>query len=364
MRSTILLYSNALLIAVATGKRISLNEIGKLCLFTIPRAQQRNCPEAKHVYSCRRIISSSRSAWGETDESKKPIVKGGDSIITVSKSSEKKVIYNKFKPFANFAKVASRHVGRFVGNVFSTVGLLTSVSIAIATDKDHFRRLKPTIKSLQQFFETSGIDVEVRASLNRRLFQNLIILARVQQKSMNGGDRRRFAAYPSEDIPTIPSFEESLRCAFLRFQWLNNIILHKGLKNVSRFLVARYMKYATAAYGSETIKAAEIDARGIYGSLLYPLSRKQIGAHVGLPEDDVVLSNVAYGTGHGALRHLVAVDHLNRKIILAVRGTFTLSEMVDDLVGFTSKKAVVPIVDFLIVLTGCLIFMNRTILRW
>jgi hypothetical protein len=103
--------------------------------------------------------------------------------------------------------------------------------------------------------------------------------------------------------------------------------------------VARYVKYATASYGSDMIKAAEIDARGIYSSLLYPFSRKRISGHIEVSEDDVVLSNVDYGSGHGALHHFVAVDHSNRKIVLAIRGTFTLSEMLGNLVGFTSENA-------------------------
>lgn len=97
------------------------------------------------------------------------------------------------------------------------------------------------------------------------------------------------------------------------------------------------MRYATAVYGSEMIKAAEIDANGIYDGLLYPLSTKRISEHVGIPEEDIVLSNVDYGEGHNTLRHFVAIDHKNRKIVLSIRGTFTLSEMVDDLAGFSSK---------------------------
>ena len=37
------------------------------------------------------------------------------------------------------------------------------------------------------------------------------------------------------------------------------------------------------------------------------------------------------------LRHFVAVDHANAKVVLSIRGTFSLSEMVVDVAGFSSK---------------------------
>ena len=43
------------------------------------------------------------------------------------------------------------------------------------------------------------------------------------------------------------------------------------------------------------------------------------------------------------LRHFVAVDHANKNIVLAIRGTFTISEVVVDAAGFSRKCFTVPI---------------------
>jgi len=37
------------------------------------------------------------------------------------------------------------------------------------------------------------------------------------------------------------------------------------------------------------------------------------------------------------LRHFVAVDQENKNIVLAIRGTFTISEVVVDAAGFSRK---------------------------
>ena len=47
--------------------------------------------------------------------------------------------------------------------------------------------------------------------------------------------------------------------------------------------------------------------------------------------------DVDYGNDINHLRHFVAVDHANRKVVLSVRGTFTLSEIVVDVAGFSRK---------------------------
>jgi hypothetical protein len=96
------------------------------------------------------------------------------------------------------------------------------------------------------------------------------------------------------------------------------------------------MRYATAAYGPTMITAAELDAQGIVDTRLKPSLRTRISEHVNVTEDDIVLVENDE-TKHEVLRHFVAVDHVNRKVVLAIRGTFTISEIVADVAGFSRK---------------------------
>ena len=47
--------------------------------------------------------------------------------------------------------------------------------------------------------------------------------------------------------------------------------------------------------------------------------------------------DVDYGNDINHLRHFVAVDHANKKVVLSIRGTFTLSEIVVDVAAFSRK---------------------------
>jgi transposase-like protein len=99
----------------------------------------------------------------------------------------------------------------------------------------------------------------------------------------------------------------------------------------------RYMRYSTAAYGDSMIAAAEMDVCGKFDSRLSRLTRAKISAHVGVPEEDIVLMDVDYGGDARHLRHFVAIDHKNKKVVLSIRGTFSLSEIVVDVAAFSSK---------------------------
>jgi hypothetical protein len=95
------------------------------------------------------------------------------------------------------------------------------------------------------------------------------------------------------------------------------------------------MRYATAAYGNSMIRAAEINVVGRFDNRLNQLTRTRISEHVGVPEQDIVLLDVGHDGDGNHLRHFVAVDHVNKKVVLAIRGTFSLSEVVVDIASFS-----------------------------
>lgn len=99
----------------------------------------------------------------------------------------------------------------------------------------------------------------------------------------------------------------------------------------------RYMKYSTAVYGGYMIRAAEMDVKGSFGNILSRLTVSRISEHIGIAEEDIVLMDIDYAGDSNHLRHFVAIDHANKKIVLAIRGTFSLSEVIVDVAGFSSK---------------------------
>lgn len=102
------------------------------------------------------------------------------------------------------------------------------------------------------------------------------------------------------------------------------------------------MRYATAVYGEAMIRAAELDVKGTFNNQLAPVTRARISEHTGVPEEDIVLLDVDYDGDINHLRHFVALDHENQKVVLAIRGTFSLSEVVVDVAAFSRKFGSYP----------------------
>jgi hypothetical protein len=204
-----------------------------------------------------------------------------------------------------------KSVRRRLGNVVSAMGFATSATTSIWSDRSRIRRWKNTADALRNFLNQSGIDLEISSSLNHRLLDNLIILSRVEKAALNGSDRRDLALLQNDDIARrrirIPSGSEALR----------------------------YMKYATAVYGDAMIRAAELDALGKLDANLATATSSKISAHCSIPEESIVLMDVDYSGSDNHLRHFVAVDHKVQKIVLAIRGTFSISELVVDAAGFS-----------------------------
>lgn len=126
------------------------------------------------------------------------------------------------------------------------------------------------------------------------------------------------------------------------------------------------MKYSTAAYGGKTITAAnqqqiaadqevtkiiingntgpnlvsklnlkdEISRKYWVNDPVEILNRKKISEHVGIPESDIIMF-VNPGGSTKYLRHFIALDKKNKEVILAIRGTYSFSEVLVDASGLT-----------------------------
>ncbi|GAX23143.1 hypothetical protein FisN_33Lh035 [Fistulifera solaris] len=189
---------------------------------------------------------------------------------------------------------------RGVADVFSVAGFLSSSLTNLWSDRSQFERLQPTIQAFRDYLKTTEIDMEITKALSLRLLGNILALREIQQY-LTVGDRRDEALKQSAS-KNIPTEEESYR----------------------------FMKYATAAYGNSMIRSVQIGIDGRFDSRANSMTRTLVSDHVGVPEEDIVSLDLDHDTDGYHLRHFVAVDHINKQVVLAIRGTFSFSEIVVD----------------------------------
>lgn len=66
------------------------------------------------------------------------------------------------------------------------------------------------------------------------------------------------------------------------------------------------------------------------------MTLQRVSQHVGVPAADVVVWDVEHTGSDAHLRHYVAIDHQHGEIVLSLRGTFSLAELVVDAAGFAA----------------------------
>jgi hypothetical protein len=201
-----------------------------------------------------------------------------------------------------------------VGNLISGTAFVASSVVSLLTDRRTFKdRFIEPLHALRNYLQASGVDTELSPTLNRRLAVNLCLLGRVHMHLASQEER--------EGSTTIKSM--TLRADLAQF-WQE---------------AKRYMRYATAVYGQSMIHAAQVDARGtLPGASGFSIAtREAIGRHIDVPKDDIVVMDVDYAGDCQHLRHMVVVDHKHKKVVLSIRGTFNLDEIIKDAAAFSKE---------------------------
>lgn len=201
---------------------------------------------------------------------------------------------------------ARKYAQQFFGIFFSAVGFVSSSAKSLVTNRKQFKEWKRCLEGLDIYLKDSGIHEEIGSLVNRRLLGNLIVLSRIQFDALRNRDDRDLVRVRRLHRSTLPSREEA----------------------------ALYAKYATAAYGEAMIRAAEMHSSGRIDTRYAPTDRSKIAKHVGLPGKDISVTDLDE-TESNHLRHFVAVDHARKKVVLSIRGTFNLAELVVDVAGFS-----------------------------
>lgn len=93
---------------------------------------------------------------------------------------------------------------------------------------------------------------------------------------------------------------------------------------------SRFMKYATAAYGTGMIQASLESSDNVSAKQLETV-KSAIAKHVGIKKSDIREMCVTEGGNVKLLRHFVAVDRKSHNVVLAIRGTLSVSGALIDL---------------------------------
>lgn len=98
---------------------------------------------------------------------------------------------------------------RAAADAISAFGFASSLSVGLLTAKTHFRQLKPTIEAMKLYLEDTGISQEIGKGFTSKLFDNMVILWRIQKEYRDNNDLRDLAA--KRNPGQLPNMEEASR---------------------------------------------------------------------------------------------------------------------------------------------------------
>eukprot|EP00531_Pseudo-nitzschia_arenysensis_P015125 CAMPEP_0116121206 /NCGR_PEP_ID=MMETSP0329-20121206/3575_1 /TAXON_ID=697910 /ORGANISM="Pseudo-nitzschia arenysensis, Strain B593" /LENGTH=653 /DNA_ID=CAMNT_0003615007 /DNA_START=83 /DNA_END=2042 /DNA_ORIENTATION=+ len=254
------------------------------------------------------------------------------------KEEEEKKANNHLAPLIRSQQRVTKVVRQGAGAVFSLVGFVGSSFVSLVTDRRSFEdRFEEPIRALSVYLKTTGVDIELSESLNSRLGVNLCLLGRVHMyqaeeealatilTTQNKKKRRRIGSKIVSKVLNDYSFSSSPS---------------SSSKLSSSFLeeARRYMRYATAVYGQAMMNAVEVDTKGSLDGKVGRVTKESISDHISVPVDGIKLMDVSTLEGDKShLRHMVVVDHENKKVVLSIRGTFSLEEIILDVAADTTE---------------------------
>ena len=198
----------------------------------------------------------------------------------------------RFKPPSDFASA--------IRGAFAFLFSASADLIGALINPKKMRKWLDAIGNFRAYLHVSGVGAELEESMMKpllrgRLLDNIKMLHDIQKL---------------QDNRVVRVKDDSLK---------GDMELEKG---------SAMMRFATAAYGAEMVKAS-IDREATVMEL--DDERKAIAFHTNIQPDDVKLLNVRDGGAMTTLRHYVAVDHKYKAVVLALRGTLSISGALIDM---------------------------------
>jgi hypothetical protein len=192
-------------------------------------------------------------------------------------------------------------------------GVSTSVDvIGTILDRNKMMKWLEAITEFKAYLDMSGVGDELDEAIMKPLMQGRL-LANV--KILNGVQERMYADRGRAISESSP---ESLK-----------VPLSEG---------RRFMRFATAAYGTGMIRSA-LDDEASYQDLKE--KKKAIAFHCGVDAQDIRILHGKDGDDMKVLRHFVAIDRKTKSVVLALRGTLSISGGLIDMQAMDCKSGVV-----------------------
>lgn len=207
-----------------------------------------------------------------------------------------------------FRTYVIRPVQRTAGKVFTIVGFVANFVMDFSTGGSSKEvEWKQILSDLNLYLEKTGLYDEFGTDVPKSLPRHVVVMNEIQHRHYS----RKASSSLQEGKNEIPSIQTA----------------------------QHFMRFATAVYGAEVIMSVqlELDELKFDPSKTDEISIEQaIAKHTGIDaKNDILVADVESGESTEYLRHMVVVDHAQKSVVLAVRGTFSMTGVLVDLAAFS-----------------------------
>lgn len=191
--------------------------------------------------------------------------------------------------------------------LLSGVGFMSNFVVDLVYHKTD--KWDEVLKSVDEFIQRSGLKDEMEKGVNDRFLGNLAILMQLQAHLPRRLEEAPASTPRSSPDAVLPTIE----------------------------MAQRYMKFASAVYGDDMLAAVQVEVDGTVKHKPGDTLKDDIAGHLGVKPEDVIVADMDRGGSMEYLKHMIVIDHEQKAIVLAVRGTFSLSGVVVDLAGYAAE---------------------------
>jgi hypothetical protein len=221
-------------------------------------------------------------------------------------------------------------VSAFRGAIAFTLSVSADI-ISLLFDRSKMVKWMETLTEFKAFLDSSGVASEIDESIMKPLYSGRLL----------------------DNLKILNDIQEQL---YLNRQ--SNVARTTSMDELKDYILdgKRLMRFATSAYGTEMIRSAldrEVHVHEFLGFDENDQVQKAIAFHSGIDANDICIVEVNDGGDMHLLRHFVAIDHTSRSVVLAIRGTLSVSGALVDMTGMDCKSP-----------SLCFLFLFHAFVTW
>lgn len=267
------------------------------------------------------------------------LVYQADETVDLRRNAKNTLIINGkagiHLPFRPPSDTASAFRGAMAFFISVTADLVGTIM-----DRKKMMKWFEAMSEFKAYLDMSGVGEELDEAIMKplkrgRLLDNLKILNDVQEVMY--ADRAQAINQSSPEDLKDPLLEGK---RFMRFATAGKYVY--VILNLQKILAHYFLLVLSilSAYGTEMIRSA-IDREAEYHHL--ETQTNAIAFHCGIQAQDIRILYVEDGGSMKVLRHFVAVDRETKSVVLALRGTLSISGALIDMQGMDCKSLMWPL---------------------